>query len=273
MTNIDNQLYWFPNERDLSTWRVVFPFVNGTGGRMKLRELVEKTDVSTETIQFYLSEGILPKPRKRGRAQAEYGEHYVELIRLIMNLQENHFLPLSIIKKAIKRMKKLSPSEEHYFHMQSEFFSPVGHLLTQQEVIGEARFMEITGLGKKWLAKAESWGVITAENLDGEKTYSSNDVAIGRVMVEMDQVGMGPKDGFDPEVLRHYKDRLQKILPSLNRPFVDHFYGKVSEDEFAEIGFSALNLMGFYFFFLFRKLAHKDTLARIMQLENRKPVP
>ena len=33
---------------------------------MKLRELVEKTDVSTETIQFYLREGSIPKPRKRG---------------------------------------------------------------------------------------------------------------------------------------------------------------------------------------------------------------
>ena len=251
--------------------RVIFTFANRTGGRMKLRELVEKTDVSTETIQFYLREGILPKPRKRGRAQADYGEHYVELISLIKNLQENHFLPLSIIKKTIKRLKKLSPSEEHYFHMQSEFFSPVRHLLNQQEVIGEVNFMQITGLGKKWLAKAESWGIITAENRNGEKTYSSDDVAIGRVMVEMDHVGMGPKDGFDPEVLRHYKDRLQTILPSLNRQFVDHFYEKVSEDKFAEIGFSALNLMGFYFFFLFRKLAHKDTLTQIVQLENRKP--
>jgi len=234
---------------------------------MKLRELVDKTGVSTETIQFYLREGILPKPRKRGRAQADYGEHYVELISLIKNLQEKHFLPLSIIKKTIKKLKKLSPSEEHYFHMQSEFFSPVGHLLFQQEVMGEENFMEITGLGKKWLAKAEAWGIITTEDHDGEKRFSSDDVAIGKLMVEMDHAGMGPKDGFDPQVLCHYKDQLEKMIPVLNHQFADHFYKKVSEDELAEIGFSALNLMGFYFFFLFRKLAHKDTLAQIAQIE------
>jgi len=240
---------------------------------MKLRELVDKTDVSTETIQFYLREGILPKPRKRGRAQADYGEHYVDLISLIKNLQEKHFLPLSIIKKTIKRMKKLSPSEEHYFHMQSEFFSPVGHLLFQKEVAGEEQFREITGLGRKWLAKAEAWGIITAEDRDGEKVFSSDDVAIGKVMVEMGRAGMGPEDGFDPEALRHYKDLLQKTISSLVREFTEQLYGKATGDELAEIGFSALNLMGFYFFFLFRKLAHKDTLARIVQLEKRKTTP
>jgi len=237
---------------------------------MKLRELVDKTDVSTETIQFYLREGILPKPRKRGRAQADYGEHYVELISLIKNLQENHFLPLSVIKKTIKRLKKLSPSEEHYFYMQSEFFSPVGHLLFQQEVIGEEHFMEITGLGKKWLAKAEEWGIITAENHGGEKIFSSDDVAIGKVMVEMGRAGMGPKDGFDPEALRHYKDLLQKTISSLVRQFTEQLYGKTSGDELAEIGFSALNLMGFYFFFLFRKLAQEGAKTQLAQLEKAK---
>ena len=237
---------------------------------MKLRELVDKTGVSTETIQFYLREGILPKPRKRGRAQADYGEHYVELISLIKNLQENHFLPLSVIKKTIKRLKKLSPSEEHYFYMQSEFFSPVGHLLFQQEVAGEEHFMEITGLGKKWLAKAEKWGIITAENHGGEKIFSSDDVAIGKVMVEMGRAGMGPKDGFDPEALRHYKDLLQKTISSLVRQFTDQLYGKASGDELAEIGFSALNLMGFYFFFLFRKLAQEGAKTQLAQLEKAK---
>ncbi len=237
---------------------------------MKLRELVIKTGVSTETIQFYLREGILPKPRTRGRAQANYGEHYVELIRLIKNLQEKHFLPLSIIKKTIKQLKKLSPGEEHYFHMQSEFFSPVGHLLFQEEVIGEDHFLEITGLGKKWLAKAEEWGIVAAQKKDGKKIFSSDDVAIAKVMVEMDRAGMGPKDGFDPEVLRHYKDCLQEMIVTLSRRFTDHLYGKISADEFAKIGFSALNLTGFYFFFLFRKLAQADTLSQIAQLEKRK---
>jgi DNA-binding transcriptional MerR regulator len=237
---------------------------------MKLRALVGKTGVSTETVQFYLREGILPKPRKRGRAQADYGEHYIELISLIKDLQENHFLPLAVIKQIIKRLKKISPSEEHYFRMQSEFFSPVVYLLSQNEVEGEDLFVELTGLGKKWLSLAEEWGIITPEDRNGTKVFSSEDIAIGKVMVEMDRAGLGPKDGFDPEVLRHYKDSLQTIISSLNKTFTDQLYGNVSEEEFAARGFRSLNLMGIYFFFLFRKLAQKDTQAYIEQLELRR---
>ena len=237
---------------------------------MKLRELVNRTGVSRETIQFYLREGVLPKPRKRGRGQADYGEHYIELIDLIKDLQEKHFLPLAVIKKSIKRLKKISPSEEHYFRMQSEFFSPVEYLLSQKEVEGEERFLDITGLGPPWLDKAEGWGIITPEIRDGTKVYSSEDIAIGKLMVEMDRIGLGPANGFNPEVLRNYKDYMQDIVVNLSRTFTDQLYGQVSDDEFAETGFRSMNLMGIYLFFLFRKLAMKDTADYIEKLEQGK---
>ena len=237
---------------------------------MKLRELVRKTGVPRETIQFYLREGVLPKPRMRRKGQAEYGDRYIELIDLIKELQEKHFLPLAVIKQVIKRLKKISPSEEHYFRMQSEFFSPVGYLLSQQEIEGEDPFLEITGLGREWLDAAEAWGIITPEVRNATKVFSTEDVAIGKVMVEMDRAGTGPKDGFDPEVLRHYKDYLKEMVADLNKHFTDQLYGKISAEEFAERGFRSLNLMGIYLFFLFRKLAQKDTQTYIEELERDK---
>lgn len=237
---------------------------------MKLRELVNRTGVSRETIQFYLREGVLPKPRKRGRGQADYGEHYIELIEFIKDLQDKHFLPLAVIKKVIKRLKKISPSEEHYFRLQSEFFSPVGYLLSQKEVDGEERFLEITGLGPTWLVKAEDWGIITPETNDGTKVYSSEDIAIGKLMVEMDRAGLGPANGFNPEVLRNYKDYMQDIVVNLSRTFTDQLYGQVSDSEFAETGFRSMNLMGIYLFFLYRKLVVKDTAVYIEKLEQGK---
>lgn len=239
---------------------------------MKLRELVKITGVSRETIQFYLRDGILPKPRKRDRGQADYGEHYVELLQLIKDLQEKHFLPLAVIKKIVRRLKKTSPSEEHYFRLQSEFFSPVEQFLSQQEIDNEEEFRKNTGLSRKWLARAEEWNVITPEHREGKKIYCPEDVAIGKVMVEMDNAGLGPKDGFDPEVLRLYRDHLHEMVEKLNRRFTDQLYGRVSEEEFSEIGSRALNLMTIYFFFLYRKLAQKDTKTHIEMLEQGKDV-
>jgi hypothetical protein len=182
-------------------------------------------------------------------------------------------LPLAVIKRVIKKLKSVSASEEHYFRMQSEFFSPVGYLLSQQEVEGDDQFLELTGLGKKWLDRAREWGLITPEDRNGANIFSSEDVAIGKVMVEMDRAGTGPKDGFDPEALRHYKDYLQNMVTDLNKAFTDQFYGQVSEDEFTEKGFRGLNLMGIYLFFLYRKLAQKDTRAYIDELERQKSAP
>ena len=84
---------------------------------MKLKELIKTTGVSRETIQFYLRDGILPKPRKRTGAQADYNESYVDLIKLIKDLQENHFLPLSVIKKIVKQVQKAGPEEEQFFRL------------------------------------------------------------------------------------------------------------------------------------------------------------
>ena len=157
--------------------------------------------------------------------------------------------------------------------MQSEFFSPVGYILTQKEVEGEERFSEITGLGLKWLAAAEEWGIIIPEVRNGVKIFSSEDIAIGKLLVEFDKAGTGPDAGFDPEVLRYYKDYLQTIVSDITKNFIEQLYGKVSEEEFADIGFSSLNLTGIFLFFLFRKLAQIETRAHIERLEQEKKVP
>ncbi len=61
---------------------------------------------------------------------------------------------------------------------------------------------------------------------------------------EMGRAGLGPANGFNPEVLRHYKDYMQDIVVNLSRTFTDQLYGQVSDDEFTETGFRSMNLMG-----------------------------
>ena len=73
---------------------------------MKISKLVQRTRVSKETVHYYIREGLLPKPRKRGRNIADYDEGYVERIRLIKELQDRYFLPLAVIKNILKHQKK-----------------------------------------------------------------------------------------------------------------------------------------------------------------------
>ncbi len=176
---------------------------------MKISDLVKRTQVSKETIHYYVREGLIPRPRKFAKNLASYNESYVERIRLIKELQDHHFLPLSLIKKILKYQKG-SPERKPLLQVQTDYFRPVDKLLPA-EVIGEEDFVKNTGLGLKWLARLEEWQVITPEIRGDQKVYSQDDVILGRVVVDMDKMGLGPKQGFDAAALKYYGEAFRKI--------------------------------------------------------------
>ena len=61
---------------------------------LKMKELSELTEVSSGTIRYYIKQGLLPEPYKPHKNMAYYDHSYVEKIKLIKDLQENHYLPL-----------------------------------------------------------------------------------------------------------------------------------------------------------------------------------
>ena len=227
--------------------------------------MVKATGVSRETIQFYLREGILPKPRKREKNQAEYDESYVELLRLIKDLQENHFLPLGVIKKIIRRRKNVPPDEDYHYRVLREFFSPVDEILAK-EVVGEAAFLEATGLSEYWRERAEAWGMITPEIRAEQKVYSFEDVSIGKLLVEMDRAGFGPHEGFDPEALKYFGRLFDDFLQTYHTRFAEQYYGRLPMDEFVDMGHRILDMMGIFFYLRYRKTAKQLTEEYISRL-------
>ena len=69
---------------------------------MKISELASKTKVAKETIHYYVREGLIPRPRKMGKNVADYSQVHVEQIQLIKQIQDNFYLPLSLIKEIVK---------------------------------------------------------------------------------------------------------------------------------------------------------------------------
>ena len=195
---------------------------------MKIRDLVERTGVSRETVHYYIRDGLLPKPRKRGKNIADYDEGYVERIRMIKELQDNYFLPLAVIKNILKYRKK-SPEGQSFLGLRREYFRPVDQLLPS-EIAGEEAFRKATGLGRKWLVKMEEWGIISPELRDGEKVYSQDDITLGKLVVEMDEIGIGVKDGFDPEALKHYRDMFRDIVVMSHKYYIEATLGKLSPE-------------------------------------------
>jgi DNA-binding transcriptional MerR regulator len=226
---------------------------------VKISQLVKRTGVPKETIHFYIREGLLRKPRKSGVNSAEYNETYVDQIQLIKDLRDNYYLPIPEIKKIVKDFRKQSPSDQAVSQFHSRFFRPADRLFAN-EIEGRDAFRQETGLGKKWLAKAEEWGVITPEVLpDGETLYSQDDVAIGKLMVDMDQLGFGPKDGFDPEDLRYIAEFVRKYVVDISKKYYEDNLEKMTSKEGVEKASQYHELISLFFYHLYRKFIREST--------------
>jgi DNA-binding transcriptional MerR regulator len=238
---------------------LLLPEVDET--KMKISELSRRTNVPKETIHYYVREGFIPRPRKKGKNVSDYDETFIERILLIKQIQDHFFLPLPIIKKIIKQQSK-SPELKALLELRMGYFSPLDQFL-QKEVVGEDSFCKTTGMGKKWLAKFEEWGVISSITREGEKVYSQDDVIIGRLLVDLDRAGFGPKDGFDPEYARRYTDLYKQIVKLSHENFLNTNLDKFTLQENLERGIRGRELMGVFFYHLYRKLVREeDGLAK-----------
>ena len=224
---------------------------------MKIGKLVKKTGVPKETIHFYIREGLLRKPRKSSVNAAEYNERYVDQIRLIKDLRDNYYLPIPEIKKIVKNYKKQSPSNQAISQFHSKFSRPLDRLLTA-EVIGRDAFREETGLGWKWISRAIEWGLISPEARNEEEIYSADDVTIGKLMVDMERVGFGPKDDFDPEDLKDIANFIRGyVIDNFNKYYRSNLEKLCSED-FSEKASHYHEIISLFFYYLFRKYARKQ---------------
>lgn len=225
---------------------------------MKIRDLIKQTGVSKETIHHYLREGILQKPRKTGKNSADYSESHVEQIRTIKALRENYYLPIPVIKKLIKKHKKQTHPEKSSFQFLIEKFKPLEQLLSSEGMVGRQAFMETTGLSEKWLSKMEGWGILTPTLQSDQVYYSQDNVIIGRLLVEMDRSGIGPRHGFDPKELAKFTNLFRQLVAKNLKRFMQVGWDKMTSDELRKKGSQSTELMSLFFYHMYRKLVKEE---------------
>ena len=224
---------------------------------MKISELVKKTHVSKETIHYYVREGLVSKPKKPGKNVAIYDERCIDQIKTIKRLQDNYFLPLSVIKKIIKKHRAKPDAAQLSFEVLSEFIKPIDYFLAS-EIAGREAFREETGFGRKWLTKMEEWGVITPTGKNGDLVYSQDDVIIGRLIVEMGRTGYGPKDGTDPEDLRRITDFIRDYIINAQQSFFQAKGHELPPEELKEKQVKIREILSLFFYHVYRKLVWEN---------------
>lgn len=224
---------------------------------MKISELMDRTGVSKETIHYYIREGVLQKPRKTGKNTADYSQTHVDQIKTIKSLRENYFLPIPVIKKLIKKQKSRSRSENFSFQFLIENFRPLDQLICT-EVNGRGAFMKTTGLSERWLAKMIEWEIIAAEEQNQEDFFSQDDVIIGKLIADMDRIGLGPRDGFNPEELKNFTAMIRTFVAKNLERYMQAGWDKMSREELVKKGSQSTELMSLFFYHIYRKLVREE---------------
>ncbi len=220
---------------------------------MKINELVKRTGVHKETIRYYINKGLLPKPRKLGSNSADYGEEFVEGLRLIKELKEQYFLPLSVIKRIIKKNNS-SKAGRMLLDIQSEFFRPLDQLLPT-DVKGEEAFLQAVEISPERLAAFEEAGVISPEIRKGQKIYSQDDLKIGKVLGAMKRAGLSKEFGFRREIIIHYFESIKKTLEQSQEWFAEDTLDLLSEADYSRLSTFSNEILSVLFYHMVRKIA------------------
>jgi DNA-binding transcriptional MerR regulator len=217
---------------------------------IRMGELVKKTGVQKETIQFYINKGLLPRPVKTGRNMAYYDETYVERIRLIKELQLKRFLPLKVIKEIISDQASgnLSASELDALRFSSDGLIRLEELRHVYEPQTLALLSERTDLPPEEIVEMErSEMVSSTRNKQGERVYFDNDIRIVEAFAEIRKGGLTKEAGFDVSEFRLQTDIINMLAVEEVKVFARKFAGQVSNkgkellSEIAENAIESIN--------------------------------
>jgi|SRR3990172_1513002 len=174
---------------------------------MRIGELAAATGVSVQAIHYYLREGLLLPPLKTAHNMAYYGPEYVEDIRLIKDLQERRYLPLSVIKLVLdakRQGKDVSALQDMRLTLEM-LFRPLGPE-EGSEPVGLVELVAMTGLAADTLGTLEEMGLLMPIETEQGKRYDGLDLRVARAAKKLLEAGLTPSD---LGCYRQYIDALQ----------------------------------------------------------------
>ena len=169
---------------------------------MRIDELASRAAVPTRTIRYYTQQALLDPPRLQGRV-GYYDDRHLDRLRLIKELQEKRFLPLSVIKSVIRHYESgenletmLAPLDILY---RPRWDATDQAAYTKAELAREAKVAESV------VAAADDMGFLFPTREGREKRYTTDDVHMLDVAKRWMELGISRDLG------RLYRESLEAI--------------------------------------------------------------
>ena len=224
---------------------------------LRMSELAALTDVRPAAIKFYIREGLLPAPVKTSRNMAYYDESFVEKIRLIKQLQTQHYLPLRVIKDLFGRTNGSSSLEETSALLELKGALPL-HLpeenrepLTEEEVIRRLNTYE------EELEDLRRIGLVSPREMNGARVYDGEDQAFLELLENNRRLGFTREIGFQVKDLELYLAILEVLATEEVKLLVSRTATKLSGEEIRRLAERGIHDFGPLLMFLRRKMIMK----------------
>ena len=201
------------------------------GRLLKMSELSERSGVSPGTIRYYLREGLLGEGRdvlRTSRNMAYYPPEYVERIVLIKRLQEERFMPLRVIKGALReepeRVRALIELEDRI--LERALAS-----VEDRSRVSRKAVQERYGVPRIVLDRLAEIGVLTPS----QRGYDSDDLKIIEAIAGFRAGGYDEALGFTVYDTLRYRRALEPLVEEEVRALLDRLAGEVDVERAMEI--------------------------------------
>jgi DNA-binding transcriptional MerR regulator len=201
------------------------------GRLLKMTELAELSGVSPGTIRYYLREGLLGEGEdvlRTSRNMAYYPPDYVERIVLIKRLQEERFMPLKVIRAALReepeRVRALIELEDRI--LERALASAEDHRRVSRKLVQE-RY----GVPRIVLDRLAEIGVLTPN----QRGYDSDDLKIIEAIASFRAGGYDEALGFTVYDTLRYRRALEPLVEEEVRALLERLAGEVDVERAMEI--------------------------------------
>ena len=164
--------------------------------KMTIGELSKRAGVSTQTIHYYLKEGLLPKPVKTSKTWAYYTLAHVERINMIRNLKERYFFPLKVIKGIVAEVSS------HRSLMRETPLSVASDLKNssvkrkQRNFLSKKELSQKAGVSQRFIEALEEMDFLLSDASNHTKQYDSDDLVLVKSISRLLKAGKGNLEDF-----------------------------------------------------------------------------
>ncbi|HVL81422.1 MAG TPA: MerR family transcriptional regulator [Actinomycetota bacterium] len=178
---------------------------------MRIDELAQRAGVPSRTIRYYTQQGLLAPPKLRGRV-GFYTEAHLDRLKLIRELREKRFLPLSVIRQVVHRFESGEDLETMLTPLDIIFapqWDDSPGELTRAELASEA------GVTEEVVVAAEEMGFLFPVRRGRELRYTADDMHMLEVANQWLNLGLPTELG------RLYRRSLEQISKLQVQAFQD----------------------------------------------------